>query len=755
MRLIIAEKPSMAGEIAKCLPNPIRKTGYYQTDDGNVTWSFGHILQMADPQDYDSKYEKWRIEDLPIIPEKWQQLVSPSCKDQFKIIKELIRQSSEIVHAGDPDREGQLLIDEILDYVKNTKPVKRILLNALDEKSIRKALENLRNNEDFYTLLQSAIARRCADWLIGMNLSRAYTIAAQKAGHNVTLPIGRVKTPTISIVVRREEEIKNFKAKGYYLIRAVFQHQNGAFEGNWQPNETQIHLDAEGRLTDKTTADEIIKKLRAEKEPAIITDCTTSKIADPQRLPFSLSALQIEAGKKYGYDPQAVLTTAQSLYEKKLTTYPRSDCDFLPENQLSSVPVVLDNLKKINQIELSLWAVQGDVLIKSRAWNDKKITAHHAIIPTEVACDYSKLTQIEKDIYFLIAQAYIAQLYPVHEYEQTKIETMLADETFTAIGRVVIVEGWKQLYSQTKEEQEDNLENDESKELPKVDINDPVTYMSGYVLEKKTKPPSRFTSSSLLQAMKEIHKYVKKQELKKQLKDVSGIGTEATRASIIKEIMNKGFVTEENKYLKPSDQAYLLVSLLPDELTYPDATAEWEMTFEKIVEGKLELEGFLARQTQFITMLCQKATTLKTKQAEGQSCPTCQQGILRSKNAKGKVFWGCSRFPDCKAAYSDKKGKPDLEPPTACPVCTNGILRKISSKNGDFWACNNTECKETFSNNRNKPQIIKCPVCNSGYLKQRPSKNGPFWSCSKYKTGCKATYNDQKGKPQMNKEDKK
>jgi DNA topoisomerase-3 len=755
LRLIIAEKPSMAGEIAKCLPNPIRKTGYYQTDDGNVTWSFGHILQMADPQDYDSKYEKWRMEDLPIIPENWKQLVSPSCKDQFKIIKELISQSSEIVHAGDPDREGQLLIDEILDYVKNTKPVKRILLNALDEKSIRKALRDLRNNEDFYTLLQSAIARSCADWLIGMNLSRAYTIAAQKAGHSVTLPIGRVKTPTIALVVRREEEIKNFKTKVYYLVRAVFQHQNGAFEGEWQPNENQIHLDTEGRLTDKTTADEIIKKLRAEKETAIITDCTTTKKSDPQRLPFSLSALQIEAGKKYGYDPQTVLTTAQILYEKKLTTYPRSDCDFLPENQLSSVSTIIENLKKINHIELSLWAAQGNVSIKSRAWNDKKITAHHAIIPTEVFCDYSKLTEIEKNIYFLIAQAYMSQFYPVHEYEQTKIEIMLADEIFTVTGHVVIVEGWKRLYRQTKEEKEDDPENDGSKELPKIDKNDPAKYMSGYVLEKKTKPPSRFTSSSLLQAMKEIHKYVKNQELKKQLKDVSGIGTEATRASIIKEIMDKGFLIEEKKFLRPSDQAYLMVSLLPDELTYPDATAEWEMTFEKIVEGKLELDVFLARQTQFITMLCQKATNLRVKQAEGQSCPTCQQGILRSKNSKGNVFWGCSRFPDCKATYSDKKGKPDLEPPMACPVCTNGILRKIPSKNGEFWACNNVDCKETFSNNRNKPQIIKCPVCNCGYLKQIPSKNGPFWSCSEYKTGCKATYKDSKGKPQMNREGKK
>ena len=267
MRLYIAEKPSMGAEIAKCLTGPIqRKDGYLITKDGVVTWAFGHILRQAEPDEYNAAYKKWNAADLPIIPTKWKMIIDESCKKQFGIIKNLIDKADEIVHAGDPDREGQLLIDEVLDYVHCQKPVKRILLNALDEESIKKANANLRENKDFLNLKKSALARARADWLIGMNLSRAYTLAARRAGKKEVLAIGRVKTPTLALVVRRERELQNFKPVDYFIIKAIFAHQNGEFITTWKPQDTQSGLDSENRLLDENIAKDLIAKFASKTE---------------------------------------------------------------------------------------------------------------------------------------------------------------------------------------------------------------------------------------------------------------------------------------------------------------------------------------------------------------------------------------------------------------------------------------------------------------------------------------------------------
>ncbi|MBC8015299.1 MAG: DNA topoisomerase 3 [Sporomusaceae bacterium] len=659
MKLFIAEKPSMAAEIAKCLPGPmLRKDGHIETGGGVVTWVFGHILRQAEPGEYDEKYKKWRVSDLPIIPEEWKLLVADSCKKQFKIIKDLLGRASEVVHAGDPDREGQLLVDEVLGYTSNKKPVMRMIVNALDEKSIKKALITLRDNKDFYNLNQSALARSRADWLVGMNLSRAFTLAAQGAGHDVTFPIGRVKTPTLALVVRREREIKEFGKADYFLIKADIKHVNGEFRASWKPKEDQLGRDTEGRLVDAAIAKTLVDKLQDAKEPAQIMACDTLEKKEPQRLPFSLSALQVLAGRKYGYDPQAVLTGVQSLYEKKYTSYPRSDCDFLPESQHTDAPAILEHLQRSGNTDLSAWSAKADPRIQSRAWNDKKITAHHAIIPTEVPCKLAGLNEIERNLYTLIAQAYIAQFYPIHVYNQTRAEIKHADEDFTATGRVIVTMGWKEVYGTEPKEEED----EDSKTLPAMQQGDNAEFIRAILEKKTTKPPTRFTSSTLLQAMKEIHKYVKNPELKKNLKDVSGIGTEATRASIIKELITRNFLKESKKYLYPTDGAYLLIDSLPDELTYPDSTAIWEIIFNRMVDGSAQLTSFIDQQTQFITDLCCKAKEIKIENQDRNAyqCPRCKRGVLKLRNGKNGSFWGCARYPECTGTCNDKDGKPQL-----------------------------------------------------------------------------------------------
>ncbi len=704
MILYIAEKPSMGAEIAKCLPGPIsRRDGYITTGAGTVTWGFGHILRQAEPGEYDAKYEKWRMEDLPIIPATWKLLVAASCQKQFGVIKKLIGEATEIVHAGDPDREGQLLIDEVLEYVDNDKPVRRILLNALDEQSIKKAIDSLRDNKEFYNLKQSALARARADWLIGMNLSRAFTLAARRAGHRTTLPVGRVKTPTLALVVRREREIESFRTADYFTVKADFQHANGVFTAYWKPRDDQAGLDAEGRLADSAVAGALLEKLESTLAAAEIVQCETAEKREAQRLPLSLSALQVMAGKRVGYEPQLVLDTAQKLYEKKLTTYPRSDCDYLPESQVADAAVILENLRGGKQDELAAWSGKADLGVKSRAWNDTKITAHHAIIPTVEKCKWETLSETEQNIYFLIAQAYVAQFYPVHVYSQTRVGVRHAEESFTASGRIIRQLGWKELYGADTEEKKD----EDDGVLPPMEKGDKADFLQAKAEKKNTRPPGRFTAATLLAAMKEIHKYVNKPELKKQLKEVSGIGTEATRATIIKELVQRGFLREEKKkkYLIPTESAYLLIDALPEELTYPDSTALWEAILHRMAEGRESLEEFLTQQAEFTAGICAMATGLDIVPQGDHPCPQCGKGALQPrKGSKGK-FWGCSRYPVCKAAYDDDNGEPQ-KPKHACPRCKAGALQLIKGKNGAFWGCTKyPACRATYNDKAGEPDI--------------------------------------------------
>lgn len=673
MRLYIAEKPSMGREIAAVLPGPVRKgNGFIETGAGTVTWLFGHVLRQAEPQEYDAKYKVWRVEDLPIIPEHWKLMVSESSAKQFAVVKQLITQADEIVHAGDPDREGQLLVDEVLEYVGCNKPVQRILLNALDEKSIREAIDQLKPNAQFFNLRQSALGRARADWLIGMNLSRAYTMAAQRSGHRkLVLPIGRVKTPTLALVVRREREIENFKPVDYFNIKAVFQHANGQFQAQWKPNEMQQGLDSEGRLVDKQIAEAKLKFFGQDPLAGVISGYSKAKKQEAQRLPFSLSTLQVLAGRRFGYEPQQVLDTAQALYERKLTTYPRSDCEYLPTNQFKDSQSILTNLQGCGDDTLANWAKGADGKIKSRAWNDKKISAHHAIIPTRVKADLSKMNVVERNIYFLIAQAYMAQFYPVHTYYQTKVEVAYKEELFTASGRTEIDLGWKALYTSKKNIEADNEEGQDKEDngqeennLPPMKKNDNVDYVSGELAKSVTRPPVRFTQATLIAAMKDIHKFVQDPEAKKQLKAVYGIGTEATRATILDELIHKRKLIKEmgkKKQLQPTEAGYLLVDAVPEELSYPDFTAIWEDQLHSMAEGDGSLEAFLQTQVDFTTKMCRKAEGTSLVVEDAVKCPRCGLGILQKRHGKNGDFWGCSNYPRCRMTCNDKEGQPNLE----------------------------------------------------------------------------------------------
>lgn len=819
VRLYIAEKPSMGRELAKCLKGPVgRHDGYLSTGEGVVTWLFGHILRQAEPEEYDERFKRWRAEDLPIIPAEWKLFVAKDCEKQFGIVKGLIAQADEIVHAGDPDREGQLLVDEVLDYLGNTKPVKRILLNALDEKSIQKANASLRDNAEFYNLKQSALARARADWLIGMNLSRAYTLAARRAGHDrIVLPIGRVKTPTLALVVRREREIENFKPVDYYGIKAEFRHANGTFSAQWKPKEEQAGLDSEGRLLDKEIAEQKLQEFLQEPRDGKISSYEKKKKQEPPPLPFSLSSLQVLAGRRYGYEPQMVLDTAQSLYEKKLTTYPRSDCEYLPTNQFGDAKAILQKLGMAGSAELTKWAAGADAKQKSRAWNDKKISAHHAIIPTTVQAKLDSLTQEERNLYQLIARGYIAQFYPVHVYDQTKVGVDYKGELFTASGRVVRELGWKALYAaptkrEKEEDKEKDAENEEETTLPAMKKQDAMDYESGKLTERVTKPPQRFTPSTLLAGMKEIHKYVKNPEAKKQLKDVYGIGTEATRATIIEDLIKRSFLKPQGKkkYLIPTPSAYLLVDALPDDMTYPDSTAIWEDHLHSMSDGDGTLEDFLKGQIAFTRKLCEKAVGVRMEVQGEHPCPRCKQGVLVKRHGKNGDFWGCTNYPRCRMSCDDREGAPDLEgvkararasaaaaglggsrPVSAPPpmreeipwsspypteeemaefqasyepvLSASELMAQASPQRGvSPWQHDRPKFSaspmetglreargKAAENSAGPAAAYLCPHCREGNLRQIRGRNGVFWGCTNYPR-CTATFDDSEGKPVVN-----
>ena len=764
MYLVLGEKPSVAQAYAKVLGAKKRQDGYLEGNGWLVSWCLGHLAEYVPPEEYDEKYRKWEFSDLPILPEEWRLSVAKDKKAQFTVLKKLLNRKDVeyVVNGCDAGREGELIFRRVYELSGSRLPVKRIWISSMEDTAIREGFAHLKDGAEYQNLYGAAVCRAKADWLIGMNLSRAYTLSERYKGHKVTLPIGRVKTPTLALVVRRERELAAFKPVDYFTVKVLYNHPNGVFWATWQPTDEQKGLDPDGRLINKAIADELVERLQAGPD-GFIKGVTKSKKKDVQRLPLSLSSLQVLAGKAFSYDPQTVLDTAQKLYEKKLTTYPRSDCEYLPPNQYDDRNAILNNLQNAGDERLAQWAADADRSIKSRAWNEKKITAHHAIIPTTVACNINSLFQEERNIYFLISQAYIAQFYGEHIYEQTKIVVEQCKEEFVANGRVVIEEGWKLLYKRHKSKSttdndepdltdERGAESDPKKEvieetdhLPAVKKNDTVLYTDSSIEAKQTKPPSRFTPSTLLQAMKEIHKFVKNEDLKKQLKAVSGIGTEATRANIIDELISRGFMKTSGKkqVLSPTETGYLLVDALPEELLYPDETAVWEERLALMSEGEDTLDSFLADQIKFLKLLIDKLgfdkvvssdqmmpNVVRTITSQNRKrpmdsesvdlsslpvCPKCKKGRLQQRNGKFGAFLGCTNYPTCKHTQpvegdtSSVEGNievSDEDKQYKCPRCNVGYFVKQEVRGRTNWICSNrSQCKTQCSDVDGVPSI--------------------------------------------------
>lgn len=605
MRLFIAEKPSVAKAIVAELGCVTRGDGFITCKDGSVvTWCFGHLLEQAEPDAYlpddvprTKKGSKvWRFEDLPIYPKNWKLLPKndKGVKKQLATIGKLLKKASLVVHAGDPDREGQLLVDEVLEHFRYTGRVQRFWVSAQDSASIRKGLTNLRDNETFDGMRLAALGRSRADWLLGMNLSRAYTLARQAQGKKELIAVGRVQTSTLALVAKRDVAIRDFKPVPYFVIKARLG-GGKPFTAVWEPEESQAGIDEQKRLVDRCIAAALQQRLKAVGQ-ATVGRCsrTPKKIAQPKA--FSLADIQLGASNQFGFSAEKTLNLCQSLYEThKATSYPRTDCSFLPESQYADAKNVLAAIAK-TMPPLAGLVAKCDCSIQSPTWNDKKITAHHGIIPTQQAADGSKFSDDERKIYRLIAERYLSNFLPAHEYLACSIELRIATERFSAKGRLVTKPGWKVVTSAADEDKAD----DEGQALPELKSGLQLPVSGIDCEEERTKPPAAFTEGTLIRAMENIHQAVNDPQSKKFLKEGDGIGTPATRAAIIAELKRKKYLEVKGKKIVATELGLHLLQVVPDVMKNPVLTALFERILREVEAGNVPLDVFIEKQKQLV-----------------------------------------------------------------------------------------------------------------------------------------------------------
>ena len=643
VKLFLCEKPSQGNDIAKVLGATKRGEGCLSTPDGQltVTWGIGHLVEQFNPEEYDPAFKKWAFETLPIIPGKWGLSPKKETKKQFNVVMKLIKQAKLVVIATDIDREGETIARELLDLAGFRGQIKRLWLSALDDTSIRKALGALKNNEETLPLYYAGLARSRADWLIGMNFSRLYTLLAQQKGYQgKPLSVGRVQSPTLSLVVNRDREIKNFIPKQHFTLQVMLSDGKQHFATQYVIPEQ--YCDPDGLCLSAQVIQVANQQIR-QLGQAKVESVETKRERQHAPLCFALSDLQSEANRLYGLGAQRVLDIAQSLYEThKATTYPRTDCGYLPESQLAEASRVIQYVLQSDQRLQPISAVLN-LNQKSRVWNDKKITAHHGIIPTMVKVDISKMSDEEMKLYDLIRRRYLAQFLPVSETDKTQIILKCGQHILSARGNVLVTPGWKILFGKSLDE-----DDDAPQALPTLKQGQICQISETEIKTLQTSPPNHFTEGTLLTAMKNAARFVTDERLKQRLRETEGLGTEATRAGTIQGLIDKGFLQKKGKSLLATEAAMMLMDSLPTMLKDPGLTALWEQALNQIAERTLSLEVFMQKQETFVRHLMAECLKqgMRLGNIEIRKCPQCGAPMTK-RNGKNGQFWGCSAYPTC------------------------------------------------------------------------------------------------------------
>lgn len=656
--IILAEKPSVAREIARVLGCTNSKKSFIEGPKYIVTWALGHLIELQTPEDYDNRYKQWRMEDLPIMPREMKLKVIRKTSAQYRTFTELAKRKdvNELIIATDAGREGELVARWIMKKARWNKPFKRLWISSQTDKAIREGFKNLKPGHHYDCLYESAVCRAEADWLIGLNVSRALTTKFEES-----LSAGRVQTPTLSMLINREKQIASFKPSEYWVLNA----DHGSFTSSWQKG-------SEKRLFNHDEAKQILQKTIG--KVGIIRSITKKVHVEHAPLPYDLNELQRDANKRYGFSAKKTLSTLQNLYEHyKLVTYPRTDSRYLTSDMVSTMKDRIVGVKSGYQSEVKP-LLSGKLTLPARVVNDQKVSDHHAIIVTEQPLNLSKLSSDEFKLYDLIAKKFIALFYPPHKYEVIKMEIDVNGETFVATEKQIIDIGFKQIYQEEAKERKNTSLN--LNKGDKIKIND-IMMKSAF-----TEPPERLNEADLLGAM-ERH----------------GLGTPATRADIIEKLIKSESIERTNNRLIPTKKGKQLINLVAEQLRSPEMTAKWEQELEAISKGKGNAKQFLENIREQTKKLVQEIKTseqtYRPHNLTGSKCPECGN-LLREKNTKqGRILVCSSRECHYKRAKDPKLSN------RRCPQC-HKKMEIHSGKAGTYFQCRFCQIVEKAEDKKKK-----------------------------------------------------
>lgn len=672
--LVLAEKPSVGKEIARVLKCNKGGNGYIEGENYVVTWALGHLVTLADPEVYDDKYKSWKMEDLPMLPKPLKLVVIKQSGKQFNAVKEQLHRKdiTEIVIATDAGREGELVARWIIEKANCKKPLKRLWISSQTDKAILDGFRNLKPASQYDNLYKAAACRSEADWVVGLNITRALTCK-----HNAQLTAGRVQSATLAMIVNREEEIRNFKPKDYYVINA----KSKGFNLQWRDkNNSNSTFDVE-------VANKIVAATKGKSANVVeVTESAKKKFA-PQL--YDLTELQRDANRIFGYSAKQTLSIMQRLYENyKILTYPRTDSRYISNDIVATLPDRLKAISVGNYRTLATEILNGKINAHKGFVDNSKVSDHHAIIPTEQRVNLANLSSEEKHIYDLVVKRFLSVMLPPYEYMQTTITTDINGETFIAKGNVVKSKGWKKVYDRADELAEDEEDND-SQVLPVVKKGDVLTISSVESKKQQTKPPARFNEGTLLSAMENPQKYVKVDKVSaKTLGETGGIGTVATRADIIEKLYNMFYIEKNGKEMIPTGKGKQLIELVPEELKSPLMTAKWELELELISKGKKDPRAFTEEMRKYAEELVQQvkgsSDKFKHDNLTGKKCPECGKYMLEVKGKHG-VMNVCQ---DRECGHRENVAKFTN---ARCPECKKRLELR-GQGDGQIYVCPNANC---------------------------------------------------------------
>ncbi len=716
--VILAEKPSQARSYAEAMKKSNKQEGCIQVEDSlfknqqvTITYGFGHLIEMASPGDYDEKWSKWNLDNLPLFPDHYQFIVPKDKSKQFKIVKKLLNEADTIIVATDCDHEGENIAWSIInkaDAYSKDKTYKRLWINSLESQAIREGFANLKNGLNYLPFYTEAQTRQISDWLVGMNASPLYSLMLQKKGVFSTFSVGRVQTPTLYMIYKNWQDINNFKVEKYYEIQADIQtDKEERFKGNLDPN-------TKFKSEDELSAFLINYNLTANKSYTGQIQSVHEQIKE-QNSPslYSLSSLQADGNKRYKMGANQILDTVQSLYEKKYLSYPRTDCTYITDNELN---YLVENLNSyFGFLNFSIDSELVNSNLSTKYVNAKKVQEHHAIIPTRTIPNidqFNALKETGQHIYLLVLKRTMAMFLPPYKYAETTIKTVLDNIHFLSTGKVALDDGWKSLIKNQKADEDSRSE--ENNQLPKVEEGQKVS-LTLKNIEKNTTPPKPYTEGTLITAMKKAGRLAEDEDEKNILKEVEGIGTEATRASVIETLKNRKYIEIKKNKIEITNKGIILCKAIENQplLISPAMTAKWEAYLKKIGHNEGSQEIFLNNIKNFITKIINTSEEYiqsldlseyipkEKDQTTEIICPKCKENLLHKKG-----FYGCSKYPNCKFTIRDSFFNKSLTDEQIISllkgetILLNGIKAKSGKKyNANICFKDNKMQVESFANN--------------------------------------------------------